>query len=90
MVLGRGGAVSYERGTPVHSLLEPLPNVDLAYRGISLIRKRPPPYDPPMALGMVLLQGPTGWRFLVSEVPLHRVYSKAKTRTALVISSHIV
>ena len=25
-----------------------------------------------MALGMVLLQGPAGWRFLISEVPLYQ------------------
>ena len=36
------------------------------YRGTSLIRTP----HPPRILGMVLLQGPTGWRFLISEVPL--------------------
>ena len=24
-----------------------------------------------MSLGMVIMEGPTGWRFLVSEVPLY-------------------
>ena len=38
------------------------------YRGTSLIRNHPPH----RALGMVPLQGPTGWRFLMSEVPLKR------------------
>ena len=40
------------------------------YRGTSLIRNRPPPYDHHRALGMVLLQGPRGALFLMSEVPL--------------------
>ena len=41
-----------------------------AYRGTSPIRKRPPPWDPPRALGVGLLWGPRGVRFRVSEVPL--------------------
>ena len=40
------------------------------YRGTSLIRKRPAPWDPPRTLGIALLQGLRGVRFLVSEVPL--------------------
>jgi hypothetical protein len=39
--------------------------------GTSLIRKRPPPWDPHMALGMFLLQGPTRGLLLTSEVLLH-------------------
>ena len=42
------------------------------YRGISLIRNSDPlgpPWDPPRTLGIGLLQGPSGWRFLMSEVP---------------------
>jgi len=46
-----------------------------AYRGTSLIRKRPPPYDPPMTLGLDLRLGPRGVRFLVSEVPLYALRS---------------
>ena len=42
------------------------------YRGTSLIRNRPLPYDPPMTLGLGLLQGPRGGRFLMSQAPLHR------------------
>ena len=39
-----------------------------AYRGTSPMRKRPPPSDPPRALGIGLRWGPRGVRFLVSEV----------------------
>ena len=41
------------------------------YRGTSLIRNRPPPQDVHRALGIVLLYGPKGALFLMSEVPLH-------------------
>jgi hypothetical protein len=41
-----------------------------ACRGASLIRKRLPPCDPPTTLGIGLRQGPSGLRFLMSEVPL--------------------
>ena len=34
-----------------------------------LIRKRPPPWDPPRTLGIGLRWGPRGVHFLVSEVP---------------------
>ena len=41
------------------------------HRGTLLISKRPPPpWNHHRALGMDLLQGPTGRRFLVDEVPL--------------------
>ena len=40
------------------------------HRGTSPVRKRPPPYDPPMTLGIGLRQGPRGVRVLISEVPL--------------------
>ena len=63
-------------------------------RGTSLIRNRPPPSDPPRALGIGLLWGLRGGRFLMSEVSLYAVhclaqqtkyrgYSKVGTRTAL-------
>ena len=42
-------------------------------------RRLPPPQDRHRSLGMVLLQGPTGWWFLPSEVPLY-----ACTRTEAV------
>jgi hypothetical protein len=42
------------------------------YRGTSLIRKRPPPHNPPVTLGIGLQQGHGGVIFLVSEVPLYR------------------
>ena len=41
------------------------------YRGISLIRKRPPHQDHQRALGIVLLQGRRGALFRMSEVPLY-------------------
>ena len=44
------------------------------YRGTSLIRKRPPPEDFHRDPGIVLLQGPKGVRFLVSEVTLYPHY----------------
>jgi len=47
------------------------PRTHLEYRGTSLIRKRPPPYDHHRAPGMVLLQGPRRRRFLMSEAPLY-------------------
>ena len=86
MVALKGGAISYQRGTPVcpawraaHVLLHwsgPFSSLmhetmeQVWYMGTSLIRKRPTPQEPPRILGMVLLKGPTGWRFLISEVPL--------------------
>ena len=42
-----------------------------SYRGTSLIRKRTPPQGRHMSLGIVLVKGPRGWRFLMSEVPLY-------------------
>ena len=44
--------------------------VPVQYRGTSLVRNRTPPKGPHRALGIVLLQGPRGRRFLMSEVPL--------------------
>ena len=43
------------------------------YRGTSIMKKRPPPQDPPRTLGIVLLQDPSGRRFCMSEVPLRVV-----------------
>ena len=42
------------------------------YRGTSLIRNLHPPQDHHRGLGIFLLQGPTGRRFLMSEVPVYR------------------
>ena len=39
------------------------------YRGTSLIRT--PPWDRYRSLGLVLLKGPTWWRFLICEAPLY-------------------
>ena len=44
------------------------------YRGASLIRNCPPPPDHHRALGIVLLKGPRGVLFLMSEVPLYRMH----------------
>ena len=41
------------------------------HRCTSLIRKRPPPYDPPRTLSIGLRQGLRRVRFLMSEVPLY-------------------
>ena len=42
-------------------------------RDDSLIRNRPPPQDHRRALGIFLLKGLTGKRFLMSEVPLYLI-----------------
>ena len=39
-----------------------------------LLRRVPPPEGNLRALGMVLLQGPQGRLFLVSEVPMHLMF----------------
>ena len=43
-----------------------------SYRGSSLIRNCPPPYDHRRALGIVFLLDPSRRQFLMSEVPLYR------------------
>jgi hypothetical protein len=63
------GGVSYERGTPVvlRGVLGRCVRVD-ARRGIQgylAHEKNPTPYDHPRSLGICLLQGPKGSRFLV-------------------------
>jgi hypothetical protein len=40
----------------------------MLYRDTSLIRNSPPPWDHHFALSIVLLQGPRGAVFLMSEV----------------------
>jgi len=40
------------------------------YRDTSLIRNCPPPQDHHRALGIILLKGPRGALFLMSEVPV--------------------
>ena len=42
------------------------------YRGTSLIRNRPLPEDHPKPLGIGLLQGPRGRRFLWARFPCKR------------------
>ena len=63
-VLG-GGAVAYERGTPV--------GVALAVQGYPAHKKLPAPYSHHMALCRVLLLGPCGVLFRMSEVTLYGV-----------------
>ena len=60
------------RGTPVvkHGLIGGRERTR-PYRGTSLIRNRPPPREYHRALGIALLKGPKGKRFLVSEVSLY-------------------
>ena len=62
MVLG-GGAVSYQRGTPVTR--DPWrgapPKMEtFVYRGTSLIRDQSPLQDPPRTLGIILCTGGPG------------------------------
>ena len=45
--------------------------------------KTPPPYDWHRSLGIVLLYGPEGWRFRISEVTLYRGCSKLRTSISL-------
>ena len=64
--------------------------INYSYRGTSLIRKRTPPYDHHRALGVTVLQDPTGWHFLMSEVPLYIATSVAARvllkKTALLLA----
>ena len=46
-------------------------HVALPYRGTLLISKTPPPWDHCGALGIVLLCGPRGGRFAMSEAPMY-------------------
>ena len=53
-----------------------IPTIERAvkiYRGTSLIRKRPPPYGPPVTPGIVLLQGPKRRVFIMRDVTLLHV-----------------
>jgi len=60
------GAWNSEWGARATRALDPEP-----YRGISLIKKLPPPQDHRRALGIVLLWVPEEMLFLMSEVPLY-------------------
>ena len=65
-------AVSCERGTPVQGhLVRKRTRLRQSCRGTSLVRNSPPPQDRHRALGIVLLYGPRGALFLMSEVPLY-------------------
>ena len=46
-----------------------------SYRGNSVIRNSPPPYDHHRALGIALLYGPRGRCFRMSEAPLYATKS---------------
>ena len=48
----------------------PHPSSTLTYRASALIRKHPPPWDPPRTLGIGLRYGLMEGLFLMSEVPL--------------------
>ena len=56
------------------------------HRSTSLIRKGPPPQDPPRTLGIGLLWGPRRRRFLMSEVPLY-VAREAHTEMLLLVEA---
>ena len=66
----RKAELPFTGSSPLQGLSSGGPPLTRAYRGTSLIRKRPPPQDPPRTLGIGLRQGSTGWRFLVSKVAL--------------------
>ena len=51
-------------------VLRPAAGILQGYRGTSPIRNSTPPWDQYRALGIVLLQGPRGALFFMSEVPL--------------------
>ena len=70
LLQGPTGLHGYLAHKKPHPPLRTLPYEHRAYRGTSLIRNRTPPYEHHRALGMVLLQGPMGALFLLSEVPL--------------------
>ena len=55
---------------------------DLYYRGTSLIRNHEPLGSYSRTVPMVLKESYGGRRVLMSELPLHRGYSKVRTRTA--------
>ena len=64
------------QGTGTHATSETQTDCEyvhiIPYRVTSPIRKRPPPYDPPMTPGISLQQGPRRVRFFISEVALCR------------------
>ena len=79
MVVLGGGAVSYERDTPVqHGPAYPMVVLggggfvmsEAPLQGYLAHMKPPPPWDRHRSLGTVQLYGPMGWRFLASEVTL--------------------
>jgi len=57
------------------------------YRGTSLIRNRLPPQDHRRAIGIGLLEGPMGRRFLMSEVPLYT--SPGEPPVDLILHVHV-
>ena len=50
-------------------------------------KKPPPPYYYLRALGIVLLQGPREWRFLMSDVPLYTTLQRSLTHSRVVRSA---
>ena len=70
------------------SLPPPSKSPPTAYRAASLIRNSPPPpKDHHRDLSIVLLQGHTGWRFFISEVPL---YPKAPSSPEVLSSDDVI
>ena len=71
MVVLGGGAVSYERGTPVGAGAGPSRDGPHIRQGYLAHKKRPPPQEHHRSLGIGLLKGPTGGVFVMSKVPLY-------------------
>ena len=63
--------MAYTAGIVCSRLVDASLRFCYAYRGTSLIGKRPSPQDHHRAIGIVLLQVPRARSFLVSEVPLY-------------------
>ena len=57
--------------------------VTVKYTGTSLIRNRTPPEGPNRALGIVLVLGPRGRRFLMGELPLYEGFVPRQVRGAV-------
>ena len=55
----------------VFDTVESVKGVGYGHTGVLRSKETPPPQDPPRTLGIGLRQGPTGVRFLLSEVKLY-------------------
>ena len=58
------------------------------FTGVPRSRKTPTLLHHHRSLGMVLLQGPTGWRFLMSEQPLYYTHTDAPSAWLALYCTH--